>query len=440
MTYKDWKYWVRSLPWSMRWFVILILLRPIIDVFYFLKEISPFLSPLYIVGVMTPVLIVASFTAKTFPRKPPSTVDIFLIVWGCMLVISAIMVVLIELNAQTLEIGVKLVTPVLIYFFVRHFMRTKRDLVGILTTFLYSAIFPFGMLLYERIIAPIGPLVETRGFTRYEGLYADVMSYAIYVIGSLLIACYFLLDEESKEPFRRRARRLIVVSGLAVLGLISMQHTASWAVATSVVGLLFLHSFGKRQMPAMLFLLAIGVSAYLIVGQEIGARVSGALETDLAVLEGEKDIGRAFHGRMTRWTIYLDAWDAMPAMDKALGVSLSSETPRINMLGSGVHNDFMRVMFTTGILGLFAYLGFYFAIFVKSFQAKKADRFLIWGAMGVMMLYSVTTTPTLYFPLLYLCLTVFAFALMPRRAWQPRRVPQGVPRGRPQMLTPPYPP
>jgi O-antigen ligase len=219
-----------------------------------------------------------------------------------------------------------------------------------------------------------------------------------------------------------------------VVGLISMQHTASYGVAAAIIVLLFLHSFGKRQMPAMLFILAIGVVAYFVVGQEVGERVGGALATDIAVLEGEKDVGRAFHGRMTRWTIYLDVWDRMPTVDKVLGVSLSSEFPRLNMLGSGVHNDFLRITFTTGLFGLFVYLGFYFALFVKSLQAAKADRFLIWGAMAIMLLYSVTTTPTLYFPLLYLCLSIFAFALMPKRAWQPQRVRRRVPSQRPQMV------
>ena len=44
------------MPWSLRWFIYLVLLRPLIDQLYYLKTVSPFLSPLYIVGVTTPFL------------------------------------------------------------------------------------------------------------------------------------------------------------------------------------------------------------------------------------------------------------------------------------------------------------------------------------------------------------------------------------------------
>jgi O-antigen ligase len=289
------------------------------------------------------------------------------------------------------------------------------------------------MLLYERVIAPVSPVIVTRGYERFEGLYADVLTYAIYIVGALLVAGYLMLDEESKEPFRIRARRMVLVSALAVTGLMSMQHTASWAVAATLLGLLFIHSIGKRQMPVMVFMLLVGLTGFLFVGDQIGDRISSALETDIAVYEGEKDVGRAFHGRVSRWQNYINYWESRPALDKMLGISLTSERPQPAMLGSGIHNDFMRVAFASGLIGLFAYLCIYIALFAKSWQGTKADRFLAWGAMAIMLLYSVTTTPTLYFPLLYLCLPVFAFTVIPKRRLKPERARQHVKKNTPLL-------
>lgn len=69
MSFQAWKKWLLALPWSFRWFAILVLLRPILDVFYFLKEISPAISPLYIVGTLTPILIIFLFLTVHFPEK-----------------------------------------------------------------------------------------------------------------------------------------------------------------------------------------------------------------------------------------------------------------------------------------------------------------------------------------------------------------------------------
>lgn len=70
MKFNQWKIWLKSKPWILKWFILLVLIRPIIDNLYFLKDISPFLSPLYIAGVLTPLMVIYVL-AKT--KKPAST-------------------------------------------------------------------------------------------------------------------------------------------------------------------------------------------------------------------------------------------------------------------------------------------------------------------------------------------------------------------------------
>src|SRR5262245_10118257 len=75
MSFKEWRRWLKELPWSCKWFVLFILIRPVADNFYSLKEISPLYSPLYILGVLTPVFILLSFLSNRMPRKHPSPAD-----------------------------------------------------------------------------------------------------------------------------------------------------------------------------------------------------------------------------------------------------------------------------------------------------------------------------------------------------------------------------
>ena len=75
MSFKEWREWYKSLHWTRQWFVILNLIRPITDNFYELKQVSIVLSPLYIIGGLTPIFVVASMTNKHFERSQPSALD-----------------------------------------------------------------------------------------------------------------------------------------------------------------------------------------------------------------------------------------------------------------------------------------------------------------------------------------------------------------------------
>ena len=414
MTFRAWKQWVRSLPWSLRWFVFLILLRPIMDPLYFLKDISPFLSPLYIVGVLTPILILASFLAKSFPRKQGETLlDLLFGLWGGVLFYNALAAVLAEFSLITLEIVFKLTLPVFLYFFLRHFIRSKKDLLGLLTTVLYSAIFPFGMLLFERVVSPLKALILTRGFGRYEGLYADVVSYAIFIMGALIVVSYFFLDERSSLSFRKRTVILISVVLLSLLGCISMHHGASWGVFMVLCVLLAYHSDRRHYASALVVLVLVGSLFYFFAGDTVGERLGRMFQKDLAVLEGRMDARYALHGRVGRWQLRLSEWDDLSVLTKLFGVTIDS-TPQGATVLSGIHNDYLRVLFASGLIGLFFYMIFYIGLFLKSFSRPAGEKFLIRGAMAIILLYSITTTPTLYASLLYLSLSIFAYAALPQ--------------------------
>ncbi len=409
MTYSDWREWLRALPWSLKWFVLLILIRPVLDIFYFVKEISPLLSPLNIIGVLTPILILGSMLSSRFPGRIKSSSDIFMTLWGICLGLNILAVVTLDVAIESVEIVTKIVTPFLLYWFVRHLVRSKRDLLGVITTFLYSTIVPFGMLIYEQLVSPLSSVVYTRGYYRYEGLYADVVSYAIYIIGAWLIVGYFFLERGNRATFGRRAILLVAVGSLTVAGLLSMHHTASWGVAAAILALLAFHSLGKSNYPAFFLILVLGVAGSYVVGDTIGERIESALATDIAVIEGDKNVDRAFHGRVSRWRGYIETWTEMPLHAKLGGVSLSIDKPIGAMLLSGIHSDYLRITFSTGLIGLIFYLMFYIGIFARSWRSSSADRFLIQGAMAIILLYSITTTPTLYAPLMYLAMSILAY-------------------------------
>ena len=118
MKFKNWKIWLKSKPWILKWFIILVLLRPIIDNLFFLKNISPFLSPLYIVGVLTPILVIIAITKTPKPQR--SSLDKYFKIWSFFVAIGIFFVILFDpLSMDSLEYLLKLSIPIYIYFFAR---------------------------------------------------------------------------------------------------------------------------------------------------------------------------------------------------------------------------------------------------------------------------------------------------------------------------------
>ena len=75
--------------------------------------------------------------------------------WGALIGFNVVAVLTVGLSFQAIEVAVKLFSPFLIFLLARRLIRSKRDLIGVLTTFLYSTAFPFGMLFYEKLVGPI---------------------------------------------------------------------------------------------------------------------------------------------------------------------------------------------------------------------------------------------------------------------------------------------
>src|SRR5690606_37404668 len=90
MTFKEWKLWLSALPWPLRWFPILVLIRPIVDNFYFLKEVSPLLSPLYAVGILTPVLTIVGILH--YKNSQTSAIDKAFLYWSFSVLISCLFI------------------------------------------------------------------------------------------------------------------------------------------------------------------------------------------------------------------------------------------------------------------------------------------------------------------------------------------------------------
>ncbi len=413
MTFKAWKHWFYHLPWSLRWFVVLVLLRPAIDNFYFLKEISPFLSPLYIVGVLTPFL--AIFSLSRLKRPIASSLDIYFKFWSILIILSVIFLLVEDPESlRTLELLFKLTLPVYLYFYLRAFIRSKEDLDGILFTFLYSCILVSVLFLYELIINPIR-IEYSRGQERIMGNFADVMNYATYLTFGLLVCGYYYFHPGKNKSFLQKNRNILLVFILGVLMLFKINHVATFVVFLALFGLFFLFLLQRKQVGILFFLMAGGLVLYSFgAGESVTKRVNPLIETDLAVYEGDRAERFLLHGRVGRWQYIFEDYGDNPVAAILLGLPLRLKGPYFG-LAISAHNDFIRILLLTGIVGLASYLAILYNLYRKIRYLWQHDRFLGYGALLIVVIYSVTLTPTMYANMLYVVFAIFAYMGLPQR-------------------------
>ena len=410
MNFKEWIQWLNALPGSFKWFPVLIILRPVIDNLYFLKNISPYLSPPYIIGVLTPILCI--YTILKYKIPPLKTVDKTMIYWSVSVVVACLMLVFYDVfSLLAIEFVLKLIMPICLYFFLRIFIRDLRDLHGILQCFLYAGIFVATLLLYEVFVNPIA-IQESRGMERIQASFGDVVSYGVFITFALITASYFFFSRQHIVSKMRLLAILIPVVILSLLGLFNIHHTASYMVFATIFLTFIAFNLRVKNQSVALAIIAVAGLGFMIWGpQIISDQISPLVQTDLQVYSGEQDADKLLHGRVGRWRNMLENFSAEGMHVQFFGYPLKMQYV-YHYIGSGSHNDFVRVLFTTGVVGFVLYLILLYRFWSRRKLLPPAQRYLLSVSFMAFLFYSISVTPTMYAPFMYFIMTVFAYVAL----------------------------
>lgn len=418
MSLRHWWYWFRSLHLSKKWFIVLILIRPIIDNFYELKETSPLASPLYIVGILTPVLIAFSTLSQGLPKQNSVIEDFPLRIWGLILSVNVLIFWLMQFSISSFGDMIKYITPFFLYFYCRRFVQNREDLHGIMTSFLISCTFPLAVLIYESVFNPIAIEYISSGRgggSRIRGAYADVMTYAIYLILFLLVSSYYFLNNIYRgiSSIRVKPYQIIIVVVLVVYGLTRIRHVSTWGVFITILLIFLVHNL--RNSKGIIFALFFSLIVSSFFAQDLYTEnIEPLISKELLVVSGETESNQAFNGRMTRWEKYFEVWEQMPLYTHFFGIVPANFKETTAMISGGMHSDYVRLLFLTGFAGIFFYVLFLLLVLRKWLDLLMPEKYLIAATVIAILLWSITTVPTLYAPLLYIVMPVFAYATLPK--------------------------
>ena len=307
---------------------------------------------------------------------------------------------------ETIKMFLKVSSYPLIFYYLKKNILSKLDIDLVLNAFLKSLIPAIIMIVIDLII--IGSYTSNRGFDRYDTSYGDIATLGLQINIIITLVLYNIIEKKNtfygKNPIQNFL--IFIILGFA---LIKISHGSSFAVFAIINTLFMIFKFRYAILKnlilfsTILSLLGIYIGTYVYSFYvKFFSREIFALITDGNLLSKTY----LFHGRMGRWARHLELFNEEITFNKIFG-GLSIKYPFL--ISHGPHNDFLRILYTTGYLGLLLYIIFLISVAFCSFKMKRLeDSFIILCSVVIIFLYSITLTPTTYYDLNIFTLTIIS--------------------------------
>ena len=384
---------IKTLSFEHRWIHVVMLVFPFFAATWDNKGLGA--SPLQVLGFCVLFLAVLS---SWFLIKVKVKSDFILSIFVSVLLINVIGLLFEKTEFSTFALSLKIILPFSLFSYFRRSMLNKFFLEGFFITFLISSVFPILTLFYEILFDPIREVYQTEsrgGGLRLSGFYSDLFGYMSHLIGCYMIYCYFFIKSSKYKrkhwPFTLTG--YILITCLFLVGIYNLRHQASWAVSLVLISLFYLHVRRSlnRSMRVML-ILAVVCAAYYFYSEVFETLFA----KDINVVNGDTSESAALNGRYGLWERYFVYWSGFSTLSKVFGVGFESHWAAGTMMSGGMHNDYVRLFFSSGIFGITIYVYWLLQKLVYSNKVKSSEfRYIYRSALAVLMLYSISSLPLL---------------------------------------------
>lgn len=379
--------WLRDLSFYQQWFVLLVLLRPFIDMLYFMKQNSPFLSPLYWVGIVTPIAAIYSVQVLSNKRNVSVRVPLSIKSFTGLLIIALFVGVYTAVDLLSyIGLAFKIITPFVLVFYIVRVMQTPKFKENIIFALSLASLVAAILMIIEYFVSPFSRSMGNTSIEYVKGFFADPFSYGMY-LNILLITG---LRSNHTSSYQRIV--LVVLLGGSIV-LFTIGHLASMGLLIILAAYKYLYRIGKGG--AIPYLVIIAATLYFVRAEIAEDTMPGQqISNELEVLSGIRPMEQGAHGRMSRWMLYLDSWSKENTLVQVIGMPYTFTSGIEQWISGDVHNDFLRMMFTVGVLGLFIYLFVLFRlVFIRVGDTTFAIEYQ--SMIIIIVVYSFTALPLL---------------------------------------------
>jgi hypothetical protein len=244
----------------------------------------------------------------------------------------------------------RLVLPFVVFIAARTILNDKKQILIISILVFISYIFPLiGSAWLIMLGKSIGKTIFYTGLDRYEGVYLKINTLAHQMF--LFIFVFLLYLTLSKENSKGRKLFTVILFFLCTLALFNLYKSYTRNVYIGLFILLNFYFAGKKNYFIILIMF------FSVVTVAITSSTFQTIFFDfIEPLTGQRELEDMGSGRYGMWTYYLNNFSKFPLEVKLMGVGIGPADYGWNI--SRGHNDFLSLLYTTGLIGLFLYLTF----------------------------------------------------------------------------------
>jgi O-antigen ligase len=214
----------------------------------------------------------------------------------------------------------------------------------LITIFVIAGIFPLFFIFFQKITGHIWFLRVTKGLIRSVGLYHDITSPRMFLIqmliGVFIYWHYFLKKEDYSVK--------IVIFLLSIGSIVGLYFLYSKAITIVLLIWILMFSFIRGKIYVLPFAIVLILIINTLANNKIYDEIGMLFSKEFDYVRGESvQIDSLLAGRGGTWRTYLSLWAHLPFIQKAIGVGISH---------GGFHNDYLRLLFSGGILLLSTFI------------------------------------------------------------------------------------
>ncbi len=396
--------YLKTRPLSFKIFLIIIAIKPIFNTleefnvpylpFTILEIFSSFIFVLLIMGILN--------NKNKINSGPIIIYQVFFILYF----INILFVQIANPSFGVFSVIIKALTPSMILFYCVRVVNNASDLDLIFRSFLVSLI-PFALITV--IDANSGMFTLTRrDVLRMSTSFGDIVTVGMQIN---LIYAVILYKYIQDRTWLRKSRNIYLgLFMMFALFLFSkINHAASFAVFTALTVTFIFFRFKNNKVSTLIAMTIFAIPAYLLFGDwmlDFYNNIYFMEYTRILDDAGRIQNTMLLHGRAGRLIILNNLFFDQSTFRIIFG-GLGIDSPVV--LSSLPHNDFFRILYVTGFLGLTTYLLFILSIIAKVLTKDFNTKYLAALSLSILILYSITTTPSFYIDLNLLLMPVFVY-------------------------------
>ena len=245
--------------------------------------------------------------------------------------------------------------PFCFYLCSVHFSKGK-DAKALIISFILAVIFPLIFIFIQKVTGYTWRYHETRGLIRSQGVYHDVATARTFIIqallGTYLYWRYFL------DKARYLIKNFLIL--LSILCIIGLYFLYSKTIVLTLILWILLFSFLRKRIYALPLALGFLLLINSILGNKLLYDMKTLFSKEIEYVAGDISSDYVLAGRGGIWKMYSKEWKDLPVLEKIIGTGRSH---------GYFHNDFLRVLYSGGIILLISYSALIVFFAIKIFSA-----------------------------------------------------------------------